>query len=79
MSDLFSNLAALSLGSKVGMQPLVLHYLHLLLKLLYDATMQAFNDGLAETAENNVFSITPPMVANEPIYHCLRSSLPMKL
>ena len=64
MSDLFSNLAALSLGSKVGMQPLVPPLFAPAPQLLYDATMQAFNDGLAETAENNVFSITPPMVAN---------------
>ena len=64
MSDLFSNLAALSLGSKVGVQPLVPPLFAPAPQLLYEATMQAFNDGLAETAENSVFSITPPMVAS---------------
>ena len=65
MSDVFSNLAAQSLGSRVGMQPLIPPLFASAPQLLFDATLSASNDQPAVAAENGIFSITPSIVADD--------------
>jgi hypothetical protein len=63
MSDLFSNLAAQSLGSIVGVQPLVPPLFAPAPQLLFGPPLPAFEDPQAEIAENATFSNAPPIAA----------------
>ncbi len=64
MSDIFSNLAALSLGSRVGMQPLIPPLFASASQLLSDVTLSSFNDQPTVKEEDSLFSIAPSIVVD---------------
>ena len=64
MPDVFSNLAAQSLSSIVGIQPLISPLFAPAPQLLTDAILSNSNDQPAGAAENAIFANTPSIVAD---------------